>query len=118
MQKVYLSLNHDDFFCPVTGQQILSEFDLKVTPSLKFFYADTGFIFHASEDILQVLALNDYDISGESVEIDINEAEELIKDMKSLKNCILFIVNTGGSGPASGSYGICIDMNGKELKKI
>jgi hypothetical protein len=79
MQKVYLSLNHDDFFCPVTGQQILSEFDLKVTPSLKFFYADTGFIFHASEDILQVLALNDYDISGESIEIDINEAEDLLK---------------------------------------
>ena len=67
---------------------------------------------------MQILALNDYDISGESVEIDINEAEELIKDMKSLKNCILFIVNTGGSGPASGSYGLCIDMNGKELKKI
>lgn len=113
MQKVYLSLNHDDFFCPVTGQQILSEFDLKVTPSLKFFYTDTGFIFHTSEDILQVLALNGYDISGESVEINIDEAEELINDMKSLENCILFMVTTGGPGPVSGAYGICIDMNGK-----
>jgi hypothetical protein len=118
MQKVYLSLNHDDFFCPVTGQQILSEFDLKVTPSLKFFYVDTGFILHASDDILKVLALNDYDISNESVEININEAEELIKDMKSLKNCILFMVTTGGPGPVSGAYGICIDMNAKEVKKI
>jgi hypothetical protein len=43
MQKVLLNYDNPNFFCPITGVQILSENDANLSPACVFLYCDIDF---------------------------------------------------------------------------
>ena len=55
-QTVSSYITHDNFYCPVTGEQISGGNDLGVPLSVKFVYVDTGFLISVSDDIIKILS--------------------------------------------------------------
>jgi hypothetical protein len=68
-QTVSSYITHDNFYCPVTGEQISGGNDLGVPLSVKFVYVDTGFLISVSDDIIKILSEKGYDYEDDQFEI-------------------------------------------------
>lgn len=108
-QVVTSCLTHDNFYCPVTGEQISGGEDLGVPPSVKFVYVDTGFLISVSDDIIKILTEKGYEYDDQ-FEIELEEVEEILSSHKSFENCVLFKLETG-YGSFSGFFAVFIDMD-------
>ena len=76
-QTVSSCLSHDNFYCPVTGEQISGGDDMGVPPSVKFVYVDTGFLISVSDDIIKILTEKGYEYDDQ-FEIELEEVEEIL----------------------------------------
>ena len=111
MQLVKLDLNHDNFFCPVTGQTILrAEEAFRASPATVFCYVDEVSDFETISDEAKA--------NFEKLEIDEDEdsTEEIFEKFASTysdNNVVCFIITTSGMscGPASSTVRIGIQMN-------
>lgn len=112
-QTVSSCITHDNFYCPVTGEQISGGDDLGVPPSVKFVYVDTGFLIFVSDDIIKIISEKGYDYEDDQFEIELDEVEKILWSHKSFENCVLFKLSTG-YGPFSGFFAVFIDMDFKK----
>ena len=111
MQIVDLDLNHDNFFCPVTGQAILrGDEEFKASPATVFCYVDEVSDFEFISDKAKAIF--------DSLEIDEDEdyAEDIFKKFAaaySEKNLVCFVITSSGiaCGPFSSTVRIGIQMN-------
>ena len=108
-QTVSSCITHDNFYCPVTGEQISGGDDLGVPPSVKFVYVDTGFLISVSDDIIKILTEKGYEYDDQ-FEIELEEVEEILSSYQSFENCVLFKLSTG-YGPFTGFFAVFIDMD-------
>ena len=87
MQQITLSLDHGNFFCPITGQNILSSENCEVSPATSFIYLDEiGEFAHISDDLAEVQDSLDDD-SDES------ELDQFLAAVKDTKNLVVFSIN-------------------------
>jgi hypothetical protein len=56
MQTIDLELDHPDFFCPVTGQQVLSEDACTPSPATAYIYVQEENVFEFVREDLQEVA--------------------------------------------------------------
>ena len=104
MQQIILSLDHINFFCPITGQNILSSENCEASPATTFIYLDEISDFaHTSDDLSEVLESLDDD-SDES------ELDQFLAAIKDTKNLVVFSI-TVNNGPFSNAVHVGIDMN-------
>lgn len=115
MQEIDLHLDHHDFFCPVTGKQILSEDDSNSSPATIFIYVDDFDNFAEIRQDFQRL----YE---EKCNIEFNVGQEkdglpslkrFMKHFDDIPNLVVFKITNSGiaCGPLSSTVHICIDMN-------
>ena len=125
MQLISLELNHNTFFCPVTGEQLLFSDDYHSSPATLFHFIDIeggqlvnpnpaiAILYEqALEDINNGL-YNDYEfkyfysIEAKAFEILVNEK------LKLENNYVLFEISNSGvaCGPSSSTVFIGVDMN-------
>jgi hypothetical protein len=114
-QTVSSYITHDNFYCPVTGEQISGGNDLGVPLSVKFLYVDTGFLISVSDDIIKILSEKGYDYEDDQFEIELDEVDKILASHKLFENCVLFKVSTG-YGPFSSFFAVFINMD--YLKKL
>jgi len=124
MQQVELELREDyEFFCPVTGKQILFEDDFIASPAMVFNYVDLegGFFAFANDwlkNIIIELGLNIGDEGWVGYE-DFDKIRTAIINTVETKNYVCFSITTRGMacGPRSSTAYICIDMGYKPEEK-
>ena len=115
MQTINLDLDHSNFFCPITGIQILSDEDFKPTPAVKFFYSDSGYLHYLSPELKDILKTLGYDEYDEDLEFDGDDFEKLVDNFKDKSTWVMFAITETGiaCGPVWSTVYIGIDMNQK-----
>jgi len=114
MQHIKLQLEHHNFFCPVTGIQIMSEEEFIPSTALVFCYIDDQFIF-VSNETKTVLSSMGFDIDVEPY-VDQDDFEALVKKLTSCGFVLFEIIHEGiACGPISNTTYFCIDMNFKSI---
>jgi hypothetical protein len=111
MQIIDLELDHNNFFCPVTGQAIIrEEEEFRASPATVFCYLDGFSEFEFMSDEAKAIF--------DSLEIDEVEdnSEDIFKRFEeeySDNNIICFVITTRGiaCGPVSFTVRIGIQMN-------
>jgi hypothetical protein len=104
MQQITLKLDHGNFYCPITGQNILSSENCEASPATIFIYLDEiGDFAHTSDDLAEVQDSLDDD-SDES------ELDQFLAAIKDTKNLVVFSI-TVNNGPFSNAVHVGIDMN-------
>ena len=110
MKIIELDLAHDNFFCPVTGTQILyPEDELAPSKALMFCYVDLegGIFEHIHENIKPILSASGMDLNADILYMDYKEFNVfLIEKFKAYDNYITFALGH----PRYTAY-FCIDMN-------
>lgn len=111
MQLVKLDLNHDNFFCPVTGQVILNgEEAFHASPATIFCYVDEVSDFETiseeAKSIFEKLVIDE----------DEDSADEIFEKFASTyadNNIVCFVITTSGMacGPVSSTVRVGIQMN-------
>ncbi len=111
MQKINVNLNHDNFYCPVTGIQILSAEEFNPSPALKIWYND-GFIEYLAEDFKLFLSEQGIDTSMEPLEVEYDDFENVTTKFNSNEYVLFAITRSGiACGPVSTTTFFLIDMN-------
>ena len=114
MQTVDLVLDHYNFYCPVTGQQIMGEFDdFKPSPAMVYCFVDEGESFEYALDWVSEL----YEKFMEENDDDCYEAYRLVvesMDPEKTKNLVCFSVQDASPFSSFGPAKLCFDMNYKE----
>jgi hypothetical protein len=111
MKKIDLDLDHVNFYCPVTGEQIISSELCTPSPATAFIYLDEiGDFVEISDEFTEI---NEKVIEKENEEEEFFHFESFMKAIKKIKNLIVFSITTRGMacGPASSTVHIGIDMN-------
>jgi hypothetical protein len=112
MQQVELNLDHDYFFCPVTGDQIFGPEHFKPSPATVFVFTPESGEF---ETIHEELAKLDEKVNTEAVmeEDSWGRFERFCQALKGRSNIVVFSITTRGMacGPVSSTVHIGIDMN-------
>lgn len=107
MQLVNVNIDHHDFYCPVTGRQILGGDLYEPSPATVMTYLDDiSMIMQANDEMLPKLNLMGLDVEEEA------ELEQL--DTLGMKdNIVCYKISTCGMscGPVQSSVRIIIDMN-------
>ena len=104
MQQITFNLDHGNFFCPITAQNILSSENCEASPATSFIYLDEiGDFAHISDDLAEVQDSLDDD-SDES------ELDQFLAAVKDTKNLVVFSI-TVNNGPFSNAIPVGIDMN-------
>lgn len=104
MQQITLKLDHGNFYCPISGQNILSSENCEASPATSFIYLDEiGDFAHTSDDLAEVQESLDDD-SDES------ELDPFLAAIKDTKNLVVFSI-TVNNGPFSNAVHVGIDMN-------
>ncbi len=117
MQQVELELKEDyNFYCPVTGQQVISEDDFIPSKAMVFNYVSLqgGFFAYANDWIKKVIIELGMDIADEgwmSYEGFRKTMTEIFNRFET-ENYVCFSITTKGitCGPMSSTTYICIDM--------
>lgn len=113
MQRIHLNNNILRFYCPVTGNQILSEEDFNPSPAMLFCYND-GYLQHVDDCIYPLLEKFDIDLKEPYMEY--NDFAKLISQEINSdvlhSEVILFEITFSGiaCGPSSSTTYIAIDM--------
>ena len=111
MQKINLELNHNNFFCPVTGTQIMSDENFIASQALKFCYIDNLFIF-ISDDLKPIFTSLNINVNVDPLYVDFDMFESIEDKLKSNEFILFKITNSGiACGPISTTTYYCIDMN-------
>jgi hypothetical protein len=111
MKQIELDLDHVNFYCPVTGEQIVSSELCTPSPATAFIYLDEiGDFVEISEEFAEI---NEKIIEKENEDEDFFHFETFMKAIKKIKNLIVFSITTRGMacGPVSSTVHIGIDMN-------
>ena len=104
MQQITLKLDHGNFYCPITGQNILSSENCEASPATTCIYLDEiGDFAHTSDDLSEVQESLDDD-SDES------ELDQFLAAINDTKNLVVFSI-TVNNGPFSNAVHVGIDMN-------
>lgn len=104
MQQITLKLDHGNFYCPISGQNIRSSGNCEASPATTFIYLDEiGDFAHTSDDLAKVQDSLDDD-SDES------ELDQFLAAIKDTKNLVVFSI-TVNNGPFSSAVHVGIDMN-------
>ena len=118
MQQVELELREDfEFFCPVTGEQIVFEDDFIPSKAMIFNYVDLegGFFAFANDWLKKVIIEFGLDIGDEGW-MDYEDFDKImaaIINRVETENYVCFSITTNGMAcdPMSSTAYICIDMN-------
>ena len=109
MQIIDLELDHNNFYCPVTGSKILSEDSFDSCPSLQGLWTN-----HSEEpETLQGELEKLWKVYLEKLdEDDFHDVPEFLKSVDN-NDFVAFAVTTGGMacGPVSSTVWLVIDMN-------
>ena len=125
MQTVYLELDSHDFYCPFTGQLLMSENTEEFIPSpaLAFFYIDeVGEMIYANDWAQELWDKTEEDIDNMDEENGIPDVYELIEDrLKDSEDtdhliCVYVTVSGIACGPVSTTGIYCFDTKYKENK--
>jgi hypothetical protein len=111
MQRIELELDHHNFFCPVTGEQIMSEEDFTPSPALKICYIDDLFVY-VSDDLRPLLTSKGIDVNEDPLYVDWDDFKAIQDELTSNEFVMFEITNHGiACGPVSNTSYFCIDMN-------
>ena len=104
MPKITLNLDHGNFFCPVTGQNILSSENCEASPATAFIFLDeTQKFAHISDH------LNDFqNVLNDGTAV--SGWGKFLASIKDNKNLVVFSI-TACDGPSSDAVHVGIDMN-------
>ena len=121
MQEVELDLSHNNFFCPVTGQQITGDdFANPEVPSIRFIYLPEIEDFETIHPDLKPLADRIRKKIAAKQEKDEDYCEEFfdlfkeaLKKAKANRSLVIYSITTSGiaCGPVSETIHIGIDMD-------
>ena len=104
MQQIPLKLDHGNFYCPISGQNILSSENCEASPATSFIYLDEiGDFAHTSDDLAEVQESLDDD-SDES------ELDQFLAAIKDTKHLVVFSI-TVNNGPFSNAVHVGINMD-------
>lgn len=114
MHHVQLNLDHDNFFCPVTGFHMLSEEHYEPSPATLFVYIEDAGEFEWYSRELEKLesTVNTEEIEDEC-EDGLSNIERFLVAIKDKPNLVVFTITTSGiaCGPVSSTVHIGIDMD-------
>jgi hypothetical protein len=116
MQQIELEFTDEfEFFCPVTGNQILYVDEFQPSPAMVFCYLEDEDVFEEANDwTRQIFNLEDDDnyLDSESFRNDLST----ILGNNETRNLICFTITTCsmGCGPMSSIVHFCIDMGYKK----
>jgi hypothetical protein len=116
MQLIELNLREDfDFFCPITGEQIVFKDDFNPSKAMLFCYVDIANAFEHADDWTQ----NKFSINLDDPYLDLDTFHKVLKDEVDKgenSNFVCFSITTEGMacGPMSSTAYICIDMDYRE----
>lgn len=114
MQRIYLENNFLKFYCPATGNKILSEEDFNSSPAMLFCYSD-GYFMHINDSVAPLLEQFEIDLKEPYMEHD--DFDKLLgqKDHSDVlhSDVLLFEITYSGiaCGPSSSTMYIAIDMD-------
>ena len=112
MQNIELSLDHFDFYCPITGVQILGDEHYEPSPATAFVYSPEAEEF---EHIVERLEAVDSKVNTEEImeEEPFERFERFCEAIKDEPNIVIFSITTHGMacGPVSSTIHVAIDMN-------
>lgn len=104
MQQISLKLDHGNFFCPVTGQQILSPETMEASPATAFIFLDaTSQLVHTSDYLSEFQNHMD---NGTAF----SKGSQFHEAIKRITNLVVFAV-TVNNGDFSPAVRVGIDMN-------
>ena len=104
MQQINLRLDHGNFHCPATGQQILGPETIKPSPATAFIFLDATSQFAHTSDYLSEFQ-NPMDNSAA-----ISNGSQFHEAIKRMKTLVVFSV-TVNNGDFSPAVRVGIDMN-------
>jgi len=111
MQIVEIELTDGyPFYCPITGELILSEEDFKPSPAMVYCYIKNDSLFEYTNSQANNIFNN---ISNDDGYFDSEVYDEILSSLpnnKTAKNWICFRMHCGGSGIGSYVVDYCIDM--------
>jgi hypothetical protein len=107
MQLVNVNIDHHDFYCPVTGRQILGGELYEPSPATVMTYLDdVSVIMYADEEMQPKL-------SSLGLAVDDDAEPEQLETLGLEDNIVCYKISTWGMacGPCSSTVRIFIDMN-------
>ena len=116
MQLIELNLREDfEFFCPITGEQIVFKDDFNPSKAMLFCYVDIANAFEHADDWTQ----NKFSINLDDPYLDLDTFHKVLKnevDKGENSNFVCFSITTEGMacGPSCSTVYFCFDMDYRE----
>ena len=99
MQQITLTLDHGNFFCPVTGQKILWQDNCKSSPATAFIHVDYSQEFpYITPELLKLFEEKcDFIFEYEDEDDGLESYERFLLEIKDMPNLVVFNMNDSES---------------------